>query len=225
VQLTYNNFRQLTVEKQSHSGAVGGSTPSVQYAYDSGGSSSNEIRLNQLTYPNGRAVSYNFASGMDSILNRVTSISDTSATLASYTYLGLGTVIRITGPFGWGFQHSYVCFGGPNANCYSLFSNQGSLSSSGSSMGSNAGSSGFAGPYAPTTPGNCYQVLVTRSEASAYEQTGPAPLTDSLAFAAWDSNGREAVYVFDVVTATLRRMSSTDVDAGGPTWSASGRFL
>jgi YD repeat-containing protein len=62
VQLTYNTFSQLTEEQQSHSGAVGGSTPSVQYAYDSGGSSSNEIRLNQLTYPNGRAVSYNFAS-------------------------------------------------------------------------------------------------------------------------------------------------------------------
>jgi len=98
VQLTYNTFSQLTEEQQSHSGAVGGSTPSVQYAYDSGGSSSNEIRLNQLTYPNGRAVSYNFASGMDSILNRITSISDTSATLAEYSYLGASTVVRITYP-------------------------------------------------------------------------------------------------------------------------------
>jgi hypothetical protein len=68
----------------------------VQYAYDSG--SSNEVRLNQLIYPNGRTVSYNFASGMDSTLNRVTSISDTSATLAGYTYLGIGTVVRITYP-------------------------------------------------------------------------------------------------------------------------------
>jgi hypothetical protein len=66
VQLTYNAFGQLITEQQSHSGAVGGSTPSVQYAYDTGASSSNEIRLNQLTYPNGRAVSYNYASGMDS---------------------------------------------------------------------------------------------------------------------------------------------------------------
>jgi RHS repeat-associated protein len=96
VALAYNTFSELTEEQQSHSGAVGGSTPSVQYAYDTGGSSSNEIRLNQLTYPNGRAVSYNFASGMDSILNRITSISDTIATLAEYTYLGAGTVVRIT---------------------------------------------------------------------------------------------------------------------------------
>jgi YD repeat-containing protein len=98
VQRTYNTFGQLTKEQQSHSGAVGGSTPSVQYAYDSGGSSSNEIRLNQLTCPNGRAVSYNYASGMDSTLNRVTSISDSSATLAGYIYLGAGKVVRITYP-------------------------------------------------------------------------------------------------------------------------------
>jgi RHS repeat-associated protein len=98
VQLTYNTFGQLIEDEQAHSGAVSGTTPSVQYAYDTGGSSSNEIRLNQLTYPNGRMVSYNFASGMDSTLNRVTSISDTSATLASYTYLGLGAVVRITYP-------------------------------------------------------------------------------------------------------------------------------
>jgi RHS repeat-associated protein len=51
-----------------------------------------------LIYPNGRVISYNSATGMDATLNRVTSISDTSATLASYTYLGLGTVVRITNP-------------------------------------------------------------------------------------------------------------------------------
>jgi YD repeat-containing protein len=96
VQLTYNSFGQLIEDDQAHTGAVSGSTPSVQYAYDSG--SSNEVRLNQLIYPNGRTVSYNFASGMDSTLNRVTSISDTSATLAGYTYLGIGTVVRITYP-------------------------------------------------------------------------------------------------------------------------------
>jgi RHS repeat-associated protein len=96
--LTYNTFAQLSEEQQDHGGTVSGSSPSVQYAYDSGASSSNEIRLSSLTYPNTRVVSYNFASGMDASLSRVTSISDTSATLASYTYLGLATVIRITYP-------------------------------------------------------------------------------------------------------------------------------
>ena len=33
-------------------------TPSVQYAFDDAASSSNEIRLNQLTYPNDRTIAY-----------------------------------------------------------------------------------------------------------------------------------------------------------------------
>ena len=37
VQLTYNTFGQLIEEQQEHAGAVSGSTPSVQYGYDSGG--------------------------------------------------------------------------------------------------------------------------------------------------------------------------------------------
>ena len=97
--LSYDTFAQLIQEYQSRSGAVvTGTTPSVQYGYDSGVGTSNEVRLNALTYPNGRVISYNFASGMDSTLSRVTSISDPSATLAGYTYLGLGTVVRITYP-------------------------------------------------------------------------------------------------------------------------------
>jgi RHS repeat-associated protein len=98
VQFTYNTLGQLIEDDQSHAGVVASGTPNVQYAYDPGASSSNEIRFNQLTYPNGRNVSYNFASGMDSTLNRVTSISDTGATLASYTYLGAGTFIQISYP-------------------------------------------------------------------------------------------------------------------------------
>jgi YD repeat-containing protein len=96
--LTYNSFSQLTEEQQDHAGTVSGSSPNVQYAFDSGASSSNEIRLSSLTYPNTRLVAYNYASGMDATLNRVTSISDTSATLSSYTYLGLGTVVRASYP-------------------------------------------------------------------------------------------------------------------------------
>jgi len=96
--LTYNSFSQLTEEQQDHNGTVSGSSPSVQYGYDSGGSSSNEIRLSSLTYPNTRVISYNYASGMDATLNRFTSISDTGVTLASYTYLGQSSVVRIQYP-------------------------------------------------------------------------------------------------------------------------------
>ncbi len=82
---------------------MSGSSPSVQYGYDSGASGSNQIRPSTLTYPNGRAITYSqgTSGGMSDYLNRVDSIQDTTSgttTLASYTYLGAGTVIRITYP-------------------------------------------------------------------------------------------------------------------------------
>jgi len=101
--LTYNSFAQLTEEQQDHNGTVSGSSPSVQYNYDSGGSSSNEIRLNGLIYPNGRIITYSYSTsgGINDRLNRVDTLRDTTSgttDLASYTYLGLDTVVRITYP-------------------------------------------------------------------------------------------------------------------------------
>jgi RHS repeat-associated protein len=97
---TYNTFGQLIKEQQEHTGTVTTGSVSVGYAYDTGASSSNEIRLNQLIYPNGRLIDYSYAARMDSALNRVTSILDdaTSVTFASYTYLGMNSVVRITYP-------------------------------------------------------------------------------------------------------------------------------
>ncbi len=101
--LTYNDFSQLSKDDQEHSGAVGSSTPSVQYGYDSGASSSNQVRLNRLTYPNARQITYSFGTsgGMSDYLGRVEDIIDTtsgSTTLAQYLYVGAGKVIRITYP-------------------------------------------------------------------------------------------------------------------------------
>ncbi len=80
--------------------ARGGGSPSVQYAYDSGGSGSNEIRPGTLTYPSGRVITYSYGSGggMNDRLCRVQTIHDTtnSVDLATYAYLGIGTVVRIT---------------------------------------------------------------------------------------------------------------------------------
>jgi YD repeat-containing protein len=53
-------------EHQAVSGAVGPTTPSVQYAYDATG------RLTSLTYPNGRVIAYNYA-GSDALLGRFVS--------------------------------------------------------------------------------------------------------------------------------------------------------
>jgi hypothetical protein len=43
-------------------------------------------------------VSYNYNTGVDSAISRLSSISDNSATLESYTYLGLGTVLQRSHP-------------------------------------------------------------------------------------------------------------------------------
>jgi len=56
---TYNDLSQVTKSEQSHSGAVGMSTPSVQYAYDTSAASSvfdDGPRLESLTYPSGRVL-------------------------------------------------------------------------------------------------------------------------------------------------------------------------
>ncbi len=51
-------------------------------------------RLTTLTYPRGFALTYNYASGLNSDISRLTSITDSSGTLESYDYLGMGAVVR-----------------------------------------------------------------------------------------------------------------------------------
>jgi RHS repeat-associated protein len=110
----YNGLGQLITEYQSHSGAVNTSTtPSVQYAYSfvttSGGP--NHSRLVSMTYPNGRVLNYNYNSGVDDRISRLSSISDSSATLEAYSYLGLNTVVTRSHPQ-TGINQTYVIPGG-----------------------------------------------------------------------------------------------------------------
>jgi len=99
VRLAYNAFSQLTQEAQAHGGTVTTSSPSVGYAYGDGSSGSNQIRPGSLTYPNGRLLDYDYGSsgGLNDRLNRLGALVDdaTSVSLAGYTYLGAGTVVRI----------------------------------------------------------------------------------------------------------------------------------
>ncbi|HZU36993.1 MAG TPA: RHS repeat-associated core domain-containing protein [Gemmataceae bacterium] len=91
----YNGLDQLVQEYQAHSGAVVvGTTPSVQYAYTEMSGGQNNSRLVSMTYPNGRVLDYNYNTGPDSNISRLSSISDGSATLESYLYLGLDTVVE-----------------------------------------------------------------------------------------------------------------------------------
>jgi RHS repeat-associated protein len=99
VQDNYNGLGQLITEYQAHGGAVDPSTtPKVQYTYSemSGG---NHSRVTSIVYPTStRVISYNYASGVDDSVSRLTSLSDNSATLEQYSYLGLDTVVKRAHP-------------------------------------------------------------------------------------------------------------------------------
>lgn len=102
VQHVYNDFSQLTTQYQDHSGAVSTSTtPKVQYVYANG--ASNHIRKTSMTYPNGRILRYEYTSGADDNLGRISYLADDSSGsigthLAEYTYLGPSTVVKVDYP-------------------------------------------------------------------------------------------------------------------------------
>ena len=98
VQRAYNSFSQLTIEYQSHSGAVNVSTtPDVQYAYADG--SANTIRPASLTYPDRRVVNHDYGTsgGTGDATSRIESLIDADSVthLASYSYLGVGSIIQV----------------------------------------------------------------------------------------------------------------------------------
>ena len=95
---SYDGWGNLSQEWQSHPGAVDPeTTPSIQYTYADGAVDgvAAYMRLSQTTYPNGRTVNYNYPSGVDAVMSRLGSITDSNQTVdAAYSYLGLGTIIR-----------------------------------------------------------------------------------------------------------------------------------
>jgi RHS repeat-associated protein len=95
----FNGLGQLTAEYQAHSGAVDTeSTPFIGYAYSEMASGANHSRLTSLIYPDGFTVNYNYASGLDNTISRLSSLSNSSTTLEAYTYLGLDTVVTRSHP-------------------------------------------------------------------------------------------------------------------------------
>ncbi len=61
-------------------------------------SGANHSRLTSITYPDGYVLTYNYASGLNGDISRLSSLSDSGGTLESYDYLGLGTVVRRSHP-------------------------------------------------------------------------------------------------------------------------------
>lgn len=95
VQRAFNGLGQLVTEYQEHGGAVNTSTsPKVQYAYSEMSGGANHSRPTSMTYPSGYVLTYNYASGLNSDVSRLTSLSDANGTLESYDHLGFGTVVR-----------------------------------------------------------------------------------------------------------------------------------
>jgi RHS repeat-associated protein len=94
VQQAYNGLGQLTVESQAHAGAAVAGTPAVHYAYSEMPGGANHSRLLSLSYPNGRALGYTYAAGVDSNVSRLSSLTDGAVTLEAYAYLGLDTVVQ-----------------------------------------------------------------------------------------------------------------------------------
>jgi RHS repeat-associated protein len=98
---TFNDLDQITRSEQSHSGAVGGSTPSVQYAYDTSAVSSifdDGARMESVTYPNGRVLfsDYGTADTIEDragIVRRLREANGTGTILAEYSHTGSGSMM------------------------------------------------------------------------------------------------------------------------------------
>lgn len=104
VQREYNGLGQLTKEYQEHAGAVNTSiSEKVQYTYSEMPGGANHSRLTKVTHPNGRIVRYEYASGLDGDISRVSFLAyDASGSvgthLEEYSYLGLSTVVEKVRP-------------------------------------------------------------------------------------------------------------------------------
>ena len=88
---SYDAFGNLAGEAQAVTGAVAVGTPTVGYTTDP-----TTGRMTSMTYPNGRTLTYNYATGLDGNISRLTSISDGSGTIQSYGYQGLATPLAAT---------------------------------------------------------------------------------------------------------------------------------
>ncbi len=98
---TRDDLGRVTKSEQSHSGVVGGSTPSVQYSYDTSAASGlfdDGARLEKITYPDGRALFYDYGTsgGVDDLLfrtYRLRETNDTGTILVEYSSTSGGRMV------------------------------------------------------------------------------------------------------------------------------------
>jgi YD repeat-containing protein len=95
VERTFNGLGQMTTDYQAVGGAVNISTsPKVQYAYMEMAGGVNNSRLTSITYPSGYVLTYNYSSGLNDSISRLSSLTDSTGTVESYKYVGLDTVVE-----------------------------------------------------------------------------------------------------------------------------------
>jgi hypothetical protein len=82
----------------SNDTATGSDSLVVRYVHIEMANGANHSRLISMAYPDGHVLSYNYATGLDDSISRLSSLSDTSGTLESYAYLGLSTLVSRTRP-------------------------------------------------------------------------------------------------------------------------------
>ncbi len=98
VEDVYNGLGQLTDEYQAVTGAVNlSTTPAVEYNYTDLADGNNN-RLTSIVYPDGYTVDYNYSSGLNSDISRLSSLSDDTGTMESYQFLGLDTIVEMDHP-------------------------------------------------------------------------------------------------------------------------------
>ena len=97
VEYEYNGWGRVSREYEEHDGTVDGSTLFLQYDYADGaaGGVAKYVRLDEVTYPNGREVHYDYGTtaAIDDIMGRLATIGDGSGSYASYKYLGVGRIV------------------------------------------------------------------------------------------------------------------------------------
>jgi len=97
VKYEYNGWGRVSREYQEHDGTVDASTLFVQYDYADGatGGVAKYVRLDEVTYPNGREVHYDYGTtaAIDDIMSRLATIGDGTSAYASYKYLGAGKIV------------------------------------------------------------------------------------------------------------------------------------
>lgn len=97
VQFAYNDYNHVVTEHQQHGSAVNTSTsPRTQYGYANG--SSNTVRRESVTYPDGTSLLYGYGTGVGDALSRVEKLTWDSTVIAVYDYLGRDLVIELKYP-------------------------------------------------------------------------------------------------------------------------------